>query len=204
MDDNTNPEDPCDFDADSVSLAQTGDYLISDCDGDGVTNGTELDNGTAPNDPCDFNAQDISIEPTGAWLDADCDGDGIPNGQERTDGTNPEDACSSRGGTPPAGTACDISIETDLVAPNINNGIFRIVNIESFPNNTVRIYNRWGVLVYEVDQYDNQNNAFRGISNGRAVIQQKEALPAGVYFYIINYEKEGESMSTSGYLYVNR
>ncbi|MFS4417967.1 gliding motility-associated C-terminal domain-containing protein [Maribacter sp. 2307ULW6-5] len=202
--DNTNPEDPCDFAVESVTVATSGDYLISDCDGDGVTNETEAADGTDPADPCDFLEPSVTLERSGAYLDADCDGDGIANGQEITDGTNPADPCSSRGGTPPAGTACDISIENDLVGPGVGDGIFRIINIEQFPNNTVRIYNRWGVLVFEAEGYDNQNKAFTGISNGRATIQKNEELPVGVYFYVIDYENNGEGKSLSGYLYVNR
>ncbi len=202
--DGTSPEDSCDFNTDSITLALSGDYLISDCDGDGVTNGTEITDGTDPADPCDFMEPNVTLERSGDWLLADCDGDTITNGQELTDGTNPADPCSSKGGTPPAGVPCDIMIETDLVTPGVNDGVFRIVNIESFPNNTVKIYNRWGVLVFETQGYDNGGNAFRGISNGRATIQENDQLPVGVYFYVIDYVNNGTASTKSGYLYVNR
>ncbi len=202
--DGTNPEDPCDFDIANVTLDTSGDYLISDCDGDGVTNGTEITDGTDLTDPCDFLEPSVTLERSGDYLTADCDDDTITNGQEITDGTNPADPCSSIGGTPPAGVACDIIFESDLVQPGINDGVFRITNIESYPNNTVQIYNRWGVLVFETNAYDNTGNAFRGFSNGRATIQQNEALPVGVYFYILNYVNSGENKTKNGYLYVNR
>lgn len=202
--DGTNPEDPCDFVAANITEAQTGDYLISDCDGDGVTNGTEIGDGTDPEDPCDYIATSVTLDRSGDWLLADCDGDTISNGQEVTDGTNPEDPCSSRGGTPPAGIPCDIIIESDLVNPGVNNGVFTITNIEAYPNNTVRIYNRWGVLVFETQNYDNTSNGFQGISNGRATIKQNEALPVGIYFYVIEYVKDGVAEVKNGYLYVNR
>ncbi|QCW99345.1 hypothetical protein FGM00_04175 [Aggregatimonas sangjinii] len=202
--DNTNPEDPCDFIPESVSVEPSGDYLISDCDGDGVTNGTELSDGTDPADPCDFDANSVSLEQTGAYLTADCDGDTITNGQEITDGTDPDDPCSSRGGIPPSGTPCDIIIDNDLVGPQVDAGFFRINNIEAFPNNTVRIYNRWGILVYETTGYDNGDNNFRGFSEGRATISEDKALPVGVYFYVIDFMNNGANASRSGYLYVNR
>lgn len=204
--DGTNPEDPCDFDTASITIAQSGDYLIADCDGDGVTNGTEITDGTNPNDPCDFVEASITLELTGDWITADCDGDTIPNGQEITDGTDPYDPCSSIGGTPPAAADCDatVSIESDLVNPGLNNGIFQINNIELFPNNTVRIYNRWGILVFETQGYDNGSNVFRGISSGRTTVQMDKELPVGVYFYIIEYVEEGISNTIDGYLYVNR
>ncbi|MFS4494595.1 gliding motility-associated C-terminal domain-containing protein [Maribacter sp. 2308TA10-17] len=204
--DGTNPEDPCDFNADNVTLELSGDYLISDCDGDGVTNGTEITDGTDPEDPCDFLEASVTLDRSGDWLTADCDGDMIPNDQENTDGTDPDDPCSNIGGNPPPEANCDtdLSIETDLVNPGVNGGVFQINNIELFPNNTVRIYNRWGILVFETEGYDNNSRAFRGISNGRATVNAENELPVGIYFYIIEYVDEGTSKVLDGYLYVNR
>ena len=202
--DGTNPEDPCDFDGANITVTQSGDYLISDCDGDGVTNGNELTDGTDPENPCDFIEGSITLNQTGDWLLADCDGDLISNDQEQNQGTDVNDPCSNVGGTPPAGVVCDIRVVTDLVNPGVNNGIFVIENIERFPNNNVQIFNRWGVLVFETQGYDNQSNAFRGISNGRATIQVNEELPVGVYYYIINYSGTNNAETLSGYLYVNR
>jgi len=202
--DDTNPEDPCDFVAANATETPSGDYLVSDCDGDGVTNGTELGDGTDPSDPCSFNQDSVTLEQTGDWLVADCDGDTIPNGQEVTDGTDPNDPCSSRGGIPPTGAICDIVIDNDLVGPQVDEGFFRIANIEAFPNNTVRIYNRWGILVYETTGYDGGSNNFRGFSEGRATIQEDKALPVGVYFYVVDYVNNGTAKKKSGYLYVNR
>jgi len=58
--------------------------------------------------------------------------------------------------------------------------------------------------VYETEGYDNAANAFRGISEGRATIQKNEELPAGVYFYIIEYSNSQETRTKNGYLYINR
>ncbi|MEL7270217.1 MAG: gliding motility-associated C-terminal domain-containing protein [Bacteroidota bacterium] len=176
--DATNPLDDCD--------SSGGTPLdTSDCDDDGLSNAEEAQQGTDPNIP-------------------DTDGDGINDGQEVTDGTDPLDPCSSIGGTPPESAGCDIDIENDLVDPNLNDGAFIIRNIENFPNNTVEIYNRWGVKVFETQGYDNQGNAFRGISNGRATIQENEQLPVGVYYYVIKYTLNGQGKSRAGYLYINR
>ncbi len=205
--DGTNPEDPCDFNVANVTLAQTGDYLISDCDGDGVTNGDEIADNTDPADPCNFNTASITLEQGGDWAVADCDGDTISNDIEvNTDNTDPFDPCSSIDGVPPASADCNVDVEiiTDLVGPGINNGAFEIANIEEYPNNTVRIYNRWGVLVFETQGYDNSTNAFTGISNGRATINENNELPVGVYFYIVEYVKDGNTEVIDGYLYVNR
>nr|WP_254598555.1 gliding motility-associated C-terminal domain-containing protein [Flavobacterium sp. 14A] len=92
------------------------------------------------------------------------------------------------------------------------NDIFVIDNIADvacYPENDVEIYNRWGVLVYKVRNYDNQNNSFRGISNGRTTISQSEGLPTGTYFYILTYKSvDGlgnvQNNKKDGYLYLSR
>ncbi|WP_186439765.1 Ig-like domain-containing protein [Cellulophaga sp. RHA_52] len=176
--DNTNPLDDCDSNGGTPLEA-------SDCDMDGLTNAQEAALGTDPFNP-------------------DTDGDLILDGKEVDDETDPLDPCDNIGGTPPTGSACDISIYNDLVGPGVDDGYFRIINIEQFPNNTVQIYNRWGVIVFETKGYDRGSNVFKGISNGRVVINKNEELPAGVYYYIINYNNNGQNKSKAGYLYLNR
>ncbi|MCL5247781.1 gliding motility-associated C-terminal domain-containing protein, partial [Cellulophaga sp. 20_2_10] len=176
--DNTNPLDDCDSNGGTPLDA-------SDCDMDGLTNAEEAALGTDPFNP-------------------DSDGDLILDGKEVTDQTDPLDPCDNIGGTPPEGAPCDISIYNDLVGPGVDDGYFRIINIEQFPNNTVQIYNRWGVIVFETKSYDRGTNVFKGISNGRVVVKKNETLPAGVYYYIINYNNNGQNKSKAGYLYLNR
>ncbi|WP_415371784.1 ice-binding family protein [Patiriisocius sp. Uisw_047] len=95
------------------------------------------------------------------------------------------------------------------------NEYFEISGIEDYPNNTMQIFNRWGVLVYETTGYENDEfgNVFKGYSNGRATINNDELLPTGTYFYILNFkgpdlpESLGELIPKStftGYLYINR
>ncbi|MGB2759164.1 MAG: gliding motility-associated C-terminal domain-containing protein, partial [Maribacter stanieri] len=135
----------------------------------------------------------------------DTDGDGIMDGQEVADGTDPLDACDSLGGTPPSGSACDIYVELDLVKPDDNfNGSFEIINIDRFPENSVKIYNRYGVLVWEVEGYENKTKAFTGLSDGRTTINRNEKLPSGTYYYDIYYTVKGEQKLLTGYLYVIR
>ena len=204
--DATDAFDPCDFNSGDESVTVSGDFLTADCDNDGLTNNEELTGVDDPSTPED---------PAGNTTDPfnqDTDGDGISDGQEALDGTDPNDDCDSIGGTPIDPSLCenepsglDIDILNDLVDPNLNDGVFRIENIESFPNNTVSIYNRWGVLVYETQGYDNAENAFRGTSNGRATLLPNEQLPVGVYYYVVNYDRtNGETGSRAGYLYINR
>ena len=91
--DGTDPLDSCDYNPDSVTLPQTGDYLEADCDGDGVTNGDEKEDGTDPQDACDFVLDSQTVDPSSTWNTSDCDGDGVTNEDEKEDGTDPLDPC---------------------------------------------------------------------------------------------------------------
>jgi gliding motility-associated-like protein/uncharacterized repeat protein (TIGR01451 family) len=92
------------------------------------------------------------------------------------------------------------------------NELFVIENIEDsicYPENTVEIYNRWGVLVFETKGYNNVSKVFDGTSQGRTTISQSSGLPTGVYFYILNYTSIGnngelQTNKKDGYLYLTR
>ena len=96
------------------------------------------------------------------------------------------------------------------ITPNGDNlnDYFVIAGIQDFPENNVKIYNRWGVQVWETDGYggsNGQENVFRGESNGRSTIRANEELPTGTYFYILTFpSKNPGKASYSGYLYINR
>ncbi|MFV8380056.1 gliding motility-associated C-terminal domain-containing protein, partial [Flavobacterium sp. LB3R33] len=95
----------------------------------------------------------------------------------------------------------------NAVAPNGSgdNKVFRIRGLECYSDNTVEIYNRWGVLVFERAGYNNDDRAFRGISEGRVTINQSEELPEGTYYYILRYkDSAATSFEKAGYLYINR
>ncbi|MBS9462059.1 gliding motility-associated C-terminal domain-containing protein [Flagellimonas sp. 389] len=85
------------------------------------------------------------------------------------------------------------------------NDYFQIVGIENYPDNNVKIFNRWGVEIYNSDNYGQGNNLFSGISEGRATIDKSRELPSGTYFYILTFTGENPGEDTySGYLYINR
>jgi gliding motility-associated-like protein len=75
----------------------------------------------------------------------------------------------------------------NAVSPNGDgkNDIFYIQYIEVLPEtraNTVTIYNRWGDVVWQTTDYNNQEQAFRGVSrNGNE-------LPTGTYFFKIDFQ----------------
>ena len=105
-----------------------------------------------------------------------------------------------------AANGCDyyaeFSVEVDL---NVYNGVsangdgkndfFLIDCLDLFLNNNVKIFNRAGQKVYEVDGYDNTATRFEGVSN---VGGGGLALPAGTYFYLIDLGTGGDPIQ--GYL----
>lgn len=89
-----------------------------------------------------------------------------------------------------------------------DNDYFIIDHIKDFPKNTVEIYNRWGVKVFETSSYDTNGNVFRGFSDGRATVTGTKILPTGTYFYIIKYDYERpgipkRAITKTGYLYLS-
>ena len=85
------------------------------------------------------------------------------------------------------------------------NDYFHIGGIENYPNNVVRIYNRWGVKVFEVSGYDNVTRVFKGISDGRVTVEASDKLPQGTYYYVIEYyDQNNKKQSEVGWLYLKK
>tara|TARA_R110002124_G_scaffold71232_6_gene190937 strand:+ start:4419 stop:7085 length:2667 start_codon:yes stop_codon:yes gene_type:complete len=85
------------------------------------------------------------------------------------------------------------------------NDEFFIEGLDCYPDNKVEIYNRWGVLVFEREKYNNKERAFKGKSEGRVTVGQSQDLPTGTYFYILKYSDfDAKVIEKSGYLYINR
>ncbi|WP_264538263.1 gliding motility-associated C-terminal domain-containing protein [Flavobacterium sp. N1736] len=110
--------------------------------------------------------------------------------------------------------ACGNVIIHNAFSPNGDgiNDFFKIDNIDDttcYPENTVEIYNRWGILVFETSNYNNTTNAFDGTSRGRTTVKQSDGLPTGTYFYIVNYKSlDGnntiQSNKKDGFLYLSK
>ena len=80
------------------------------------------------------------------------------------------------------------------------NDVWRIRGIENYPNNHVRIFNRWGNLVFEMAGYDNYpEKAWSSYSTAGLVAGD---VPDGTYFYLIDLGN-GQP-PRSGYVIVNR
>jgi len=76
------------------------------------------------------------------------------------------------------------------------------IKVEVIKDKPLKIFNRWGVLVYEKDGYSNEA-PFDGHSNGRATISADSKLPQGTYYYILEYEdSDDQSHTEKGWLYL--
>ena len=94
-----------------------------------------------------------------------------------------------------------------MLTPNGDgkNDFLFIRGVDQIKNSTLRIFNRWGIAVYEGEDYNNQNNVFDGRSKGRNTLSVDDYLPAGIYFYIFEYTTlDGESNTDSEYLYLSK
>ena len=80
-----------------------------------------------------------------------------------------------------------------------NNDLFRIDCIENYPNNTLNVYNRYGVEVYRTRAY--QNN-WDGTANVNSPVNQDNKLPTGTYYYTLDL---GDGSGTkTGWVYIVR
>jgi gliding motility-associated-like protein len=80
---------------------------------------------------------------------------------------------------------------TDAFSPNDDgvNDLFVINGLNYFyPKNNLKVFNRWGNLVFEKNNYQNDWNA---IANAKGILIGSEKLPEGTYFYLldIGFEK---------------
>ncbi|WP_340076728.1 gliding motility-associated C-terminal domain-containing protein [Leptobacterium sp. I13] len=185
------------------------DYRDIDDDGDSVDTEFEYDVDNDNNGP-----DDTDGDGTPDYLDPDDDNDDIATIDENPDPNgdgNPEDAFDTDGdGTPdyldPNNTTEGELEVFQLITPNGDgkNDVLVIGNIQDFPNNVVRIYNRWGRLVFETRGYNPINNFFDGRSTADMTINEGEYLPVGTYYYVINYVAQTGNKTIAGHLYINR
>lgn len=79
----------------------------------------------------------------------------------------------------------------ELFTPNgdIKNDVFLIPGLDSYPKNSLQIYNRWGNMVYEAKPYKND---WDGSPNKSGMGTGK--LPVGTYFYILDLGDEKEEI----------
>jgi len=159
---------------------------LPDTDQDGIPDYRDTDD-----DDDGIVTTDEDLDLDGDFSNDDSDEDGIPNYLD-----------------PDLGEEDDDEVEVfNVLTPNGDgiHDVLRIRNLEDYPNNTVKIYNRWGVLVFVTKAYNTNGNVFDGTSQGRVTVNQDNKLPVGTYFYVIDYQNDaGISKQLSGYIYINR
>ena len=95
----------------------------------------------------------------------------------------------------------------NAITPNGDgkNDFFLIEGLENYIDNTLKVFNRWGVTVYEEGNYGEEGKVFRGKSGGRATIGGGN-LPRGVYFYMLKCKSKATGKyieNKTGDLYIN-
>jgi len=89
-----------------------------------------------------------------------------------------------------------------FLSPN-NDGVndFLIIDgMDESPNNSLRIFNRTGQIVYEKVNYI---DGFNGVSNiNNLVIKREIGLPEGVYYYIVSLDDL--SLEYQGFIFLDR
>lgn len=83
------------------------------------------------------------------------------------------------------------------------NDFWRIDGIDQYPNNVVRIFNRWGDEVFKVNNYNNLSNVFSGEANQRTGLGAGR-LPSGTYFFDIQIEGDHTIDKLRGYVILKR
>lgn len=181
--------DPTDDDGDFLPNHVDPDPTNEDTDGDGTTDGADVDaNGDGINDHgCDEDDDQVHdqadkdyIENTG---NPDDDGDGIINSWDMTP------------------VELDGQAINYIVSPNNDNvnETLRIPGIQVFPNHQLIIYNRWGTQIYESTDYKNN---WAGEIQGGIVIGDGQEIIEGTYFYTLDLGEGGEYVR--GYIEVRK
>ncbi len=193
---------PTDSDGDNIPDDVEGDgdsdndgtpnYLDNDSDGDGISDSIE----GAIADPCSDVLPDNDGDSTPDYLDTDSDNDGLPDIDEGGDDCDNdgipdyqdmEDDCVERLDVP------------DTFSPNGDgvNDFFKIPGANDLSGDKLYIYNRWGGLIYQSNNYDNT-------WDGRSIngLMGSDKLPEGTYFYI--YKPDETMQVFKGTVYLKR
>lgn len=76
----------------------------------------------------------------------------------------------------------DAITPVNMITPNGDekNDVLYFPNIEKFGQNSLKVFNRWGNLVYQKVNYQSDDERFDGTYNG-------QPLPPGTYYYMISF-----------------
>lgn len=166
------------------------DYLDLDSDNDGYSDADERGITSLDQAPLDTDKDGLAD-----YIDTDSDGDGILDKLEDDINLGNLPDCDKDGISNRLDKdICDL-LKPRGISPNGDgkNDFLIIPGILRFEPNHLMIYNRWGTLVYETNNYQNK---WAGTDN------KGVELPDGVYYYLIDFFGKRPEIST--YVYVNR
>ncbi|CAL2078879.1 gliding motility-associated C-terminal domain-containing protein [Tenacibaculum sp. 190524A02b] len=100
----------------------------------------------------------------------------------------------------PDGELADMNLIFTPNGDNVNQTLV-FEGLEQYKNNNLEIFNRWGNIVYETDNYKNN---WEGKSNGRVTVDGDNNLPVGTYFYVLKLGNDSLSKTQKGWVYIQR
>ncbi len=190
--------------------------FVDGTNGDVVPNSNIFDNDTLDGEPVSPEDVILSVTPTEQLIiNPDGSIEVVPNTAEGTytieysicEVANPSNCDTAIVTVQVSEVEEEAILVNQMVTPNGDgkNDFLFIKGVRNAANNSLKIFNRWGVAVYEGENYNNQNNVFDGRSKGRSTVSAGEYLPSGIYFYIFEYQKgNSENNTDSGYIYVSK
>jgi len=183
----------------AIDLTSTGDNdldgMPDNCDDDDDNDGVLDVNDNCPQQ-ANTNQADNDNDGLGDACDNDDDDDGVLDGYDNCPLVyNPGQNDRDNDGL---GDVCD-TIEINVsqaISPNGDgvNDTWVIYNIERYPNNTVKIFNRWGDLIFSKKSY---NNDWDGTYIATSVPD------AASYYYQIDLDGNG-SIDQDGWIYITK
>ncbi len=95
-----------------------------------------------------------------------------------------------------------ITLDNYLLTPNGDglNDVLVIPEMQLSPNNSIKIYDRFGLKVFDLINYTNEFDGKSNVNN--LVIEKDLGLPEGVYFYVIKLDDL--ALDYQGFLYLVR
>ena len=205
-----------DSDNDTIPDVYEGGFGVLDTDNDGRIDGTDTDlDGVINVSPVDTNSvfgfssgsqneftMDADSDGSINSEDLDSDADGLSDKEEwdwDQDGIGNDDCDNNNIPNYLDPLSCILDVP-NAFSPNGDgvNDVFSIKGINVFPGNKFSVFNRWGVVVFEMQDYD---NSWDGTSDALGALGGG-FLPVGTYFYVLDLGNG--SSPVSGYIYLNR
>jgi gliding motility-associated-like protein len=95
-----------------------------------------------------------------------------------------------------------LTLDNYYISPNGDgiNDFLLIPELEQSPNNKLEIYDRRGLKVFQMTNYQNEFTGFSNVEN--MVLNRGIGLPEGLYYYIISMEDLG--LNFQGFLFLER